>query len=48
MQEIFKRVEKKYNVTAEQKRQILDKCDVMVDGPFILALRDQDLAFRGS
>lgn len=30
------------------KRQILDKCDVMVDGPFILALRDPDLAFRGS
>ena len=30
------------------KRQILNKCDVMVDGPFILALRDQDLAFRGS
>lgn len=30
------------------KKQILDKCDVMVDGPFILALRDPDLAFRGS
>lgn len=30
------------------KKQILDMCDVMVDGPFILALRDPDLAFRGS
>ena len=30
------------------KRQILDLCDIMVDGPFILALRDPDLAFRGS
>lgn len=30
------------------KKQILDLCDVMVDGPFILALRDPDLAFRGS
>jgi len=30
------------------KNDILNLCDVMVDGPFILALRDLDLAFRGS
>ena len=30
------------------KNEILGLCDVMVDGPFILALRDPDLAFRGS
>ena len=30
------------------KKEILNMCDVMVDGPFILALRDPDLAFRGS
>ena len=30
------------------KNDILNLCDVMVDGPFIIALRDPDLAFRGS
>ena len=30
------------------KNEILGLCDVMVDGPFILALRNTDLAFRGS
>ena len=30
------------------KKEIMDLSDVMVDGPFILALRDPDLAFRGS
>ena len=30
------------------KNDILNLCDVMVDGPFIISLRDPDLAFRGS
>ena len=30
------------------KNEILSLSDVMVDGPFILALRNTDLAFRGS
>lgn len=30
------------------KKEILELSDVMVDGPFILALRNTDLAFRGS
>lgn len=32
----------------ELKREVLEKCDVMVDGPFVAALRDTELAFRGS
>ena len=30
------------------KKRILKKCDVLVDGPFIQAKYDPDLAFRGS
>jgi anaerobic ribonucleoside-triphosphate reductase activating protein len=30
------------------KKEILDMCDVMVDGPFILAKKDLSLRFRGS
>ena len=30
------------------KKRILQKCDVLVDGPFIQAQYDPDLAFRGS
>jgi anaerobic ribonucleoside-triphosphate reductase activating protein len=30
------------------KNDILNLCDVMVDGPFIISLRNPDLAFRGS
>ena len=30
------------------KKEIIDLCDVMVDGPFIIKLLDPDLAFRGS
>ncbi len=30
------------------KREIIDKCDVLVDGPFKLYLMDLSLAFRGS
>lgn len=30
------------------KKEIIDKCDVLVEGPFKLYLRDTSLAFRGS
>lgn len=30
------------------KKAVLELCDVMVDGPFIISLLDIDLAFRGS
>lgn len=30
------------------KKEIIEICDVMVDGPFIIQLLDPDLAFRGS
>ena len=30
------------------KKEIIDKCDVLVDGPFKLYLMDLSLAFRGS
>ncbi|MBM7824366.1 anaerobic ribonucleoside-triphosphate reductase activating protein [Arcanobacterium pluranimalium] len=30
------------------KRELLDLCDVLVDGPFIQSLYHHDLAFRGS
>ena len=33
---------------SEQMSQMLQWLDVLVDGPFILALRDTDLLFRGS
>ena len=29
-------------------RQLLDEIDVLVDGPFVKSLRDEDLPFRGS
>lgn len=29
-------------------RQLLDEIDVLVDGPFVKSLRDEDLLFRGS
>lgn len=29
-------------------RQLLDEIDVLVDGPFVNSLRDEDLLFRGS
>lgn len=32
----------------KNKKALLEKCDVLVDGPFILAQRDISLAFRGS
>lgn len=35
-------------VQDEQKLSLLKECDVLVDGPFILAQRDITLAFRGS
>ena len=30
------------------KREIIEKCDVLVDGPYLFYLRDVSLAFRGS
>ena len=35
-------------VTNPRQRQLLEQVDVLVDGPFIKALRDDDLCFRGS
>lgn len=32
----------------EKKKELLESCDVLVDGPFILKLADKRLAFRGS
>ncbi len=32
----------------KNKKALLEKCDVLVDGPFILAQRDISLAFKGS
>ena len=32
----------------EDTRKLLESCDVLVDGPFVLELRDVTLAFRGS
>ena len=32
----------------QDQRQLLEELDVLVDGPFIQALRDPDLLFRGS
>lgn len=32
----------------ETKKEIIEKCDVLVDGPFKLYLKDLSLAFRGS
>ncbi len=31
-----------------EKRRLLEACDVLVDGPFLLAERSLDLRFRGS
>ncbi len=35
-------------VTDPEKRNLLDLCDVLVDGPFVEALKDPGLYFRGS
>ncbi len=35
-------------IASEDKRELLNLCDVLVDGPFILALKDLTLKFRGS
>lgn len=35
-------------VTNPRQRQLLEQVDVLVDGPFIKALRTEDLCFRGS
>lgn len=32
----------------ENKRKLLEECDVLIDGPFVLGQRDVRLAFRGS
>ena len=32
----------------EDQRELLSEVDVLVDGPFVQALRDEDLLFRGS
>jgi anaerobic ribonucleoside-triphosphate reductase activating protein len=32
----------------EDQRELLEELDVLVDGPFVKALRDPDLLFRGS
>lgn len=32
----------------EDKKELLKECDVLIDGPFIIAQRDLTLAFRGS
>ena len=32
----------------ENKRKLLEECDVLIDGPFVLEQRDVRLAFRGS
>ena len=31
-----------------EKRRLLESCDVLVDGPFLLEERSLDLRFRGS
>ncbi|MGX7111914.1 anaerobic ribonucleoside-triphosphate reductase activating protein [Gemella cuniculi] len=33
---------------SEDKKELLSLCDVLVDGPFIIALKDLSLKFRGS
>lgn len=32
----------------DKQRRLLEKLDVLVDGPFVQKLRDEDLCFRGS
>lgn len=34
--------------STDDKKKLLSLCDVLVDGPFILALKDLNLRFRGS
>ncbi len=36
------------SLITEDQRELLEHIDVLVDGPFIQALRDPDLLFRGS
>ncbi len=33
---------------SEDKRELLSLCDVLVDGPFMIFLKDLSLRFRGS
>ena len=35
-------------ITNPRQRQLLELIDVLVDGPFVKALRDESLLFRGS
>ena len=32
----------------EEKKDVLNNCDILVDGPFVIDLYDAKLAFRGS
>ena len=32
----------------EEKKDILNNCDILVDGPFVNELKDANLKFRGS
>ena len=34
--------------SSEDKKKLLDLCDVLVDGPFMILLKDLSLRFRGS
>lgn len=39
---------KKYESLTSKERSVVDKCDVVVDGAYVEALKDVSLAFRGS
>ncbi len=36
------------NLIQEDQRELLEQIDVLVDGPYVESLRDEDLLFRGS
>ena len=36
------------SLISDDQRELLAEIDVMVDGPFVMALRDESLLFRGS
>ena len=36
------------NLIQEDQRELLEQIDVLVDGPYVESLRDEDLVFRGS
>jgi len=38
----------KYDSLTKEQKEIADKCDTVVDGPFILNKADVELSFRGS